>query len=158
MTRIRPAEPADHEALVEQFTALNVFEDTIAHDRRTDREGGEISLTAAWTAIRNTGGHALVAELDGQVVGHLFMVFRADDVFIREEFNRHAYVAELFVRPEARRQGIARALLDAAENLARAAGLPRLTLGVLAGNDQAHALYLNSGFIPRAFELQKTLD
>ena len=47
-----------------------------------------------------------MAELDGRVVGHLFLEFKEDAVFVREELRPYAYISELFVREEARGGGI----------------------------------------------------
>lgn len=38
---IRPCRPGDREALVEQFLALNRYEEPLARNRRTDRQGAE---------------------------------------------------------------------------------------------------------------------
>jgi ribosomal protein S18 acetylase RimI-like enzyme len=53
----------------------------------------------------------------------------------------------LAVAPDARRSGIARALLEAAIEHARARGVRRLTLRVLAPNAPARALYASFGFV-----------
>jgi ribosomal protein S18 acetylase RimI-like enzyme len=52
----------------------------------------------------------------------------------------------LAVSPAHRRRGVARALLHAAIDQARAAGAERLTLRVLAHNEGARALYASCGF------------
>jgi GNAT superfamily N-acetyltransferase len=155
---IRPAEPRDDAALAEQFQGLNIHEEQFIGDRRLDAEGGQESLAACRARVRETEGHALVAELDGRVVGHMFMWFESDPVFVRPELRRHAYVADLFVRQAARGHGIGTALLAEAERLARAAGVPRIRLGVLVGNDGAEALYLRSGYRPYAIAMSKPLD
>lgn len=155
---IRPANAGDRPALLAQFQALNVFEDAIAHDRRIDDAGAALSLDTSWQAVRRDGGHALVAETQGVVVGHLFLLFRDDEVFVRPERSRHGYVCDLFVREAARGQGAGRALLAEAERLTRQAGLARLTIGVLAGNAAAAGLYAALGFTPYAVELTKPLD
>src|SRR5208337_2524692 len=72
---IRPAEEEDHDVLVAQFQALNVFEEAISGDRRTDRAGAIDSLAEAWRQVRETDGSALVAERDGDVIGHIFLLF-----------------------------------------------------------------------------------
>lgn len=154
---IRPARPADHDALVEQFLGLNVHENPISHDRRADVAGAEASLEAAWKQVRETGGHALVAELDGRVVGHLFIVFWQREVFVREALRPYAYVLELFVREEVRDAGVGTALMAEAERVATARGLGTLALGVLAGNHSAEAFYARRGFSPYAIELVKRL-
>ncbi len=154
---IRPAIPADDPALVEQFLELNRHEDRISGDRRTDRKGARLALEAARQSVSQSNGAALVAEIDGGIVGHLFLVFRDDAVFVREEMRRHGYVTELYVRPEARRRGIASALLAEAERLTRARGVTRLLVGVLAGNSLAEDLYARHGFTPYTIELAKVL-
>jgi RimJ/RimL family protein N-acetyltransferase len=155
---IRPATPQDDAALAEQFHGLNLYEEPLAGDRRLDEAGGRESLAACRARVEETGGHALVAELDGRVVGHVFMWFETAGAYVREALRRHAHVADLFVREAARGHGIGTALLAAAERLARAAGVRRITIGVLAGNDGAEALYRRVGYRAYAIELSKALD
>jgi GNAT superfamily N-acetyltransferase len=152
---IRHALPGDHHALVEQFQALNVHEDAITHDRVTDRAGAEESLAAANERVANTNGAALVAEVSGRIVGHLFLTFEHAPPFVRRELRDYAYVAELFVRPEARRAGVARALLQEAERIARECRASYIMLSVLTGNRSAEAAYSRAGFVPYATELIK---
>lgn len=57
-----------------------------------------------------------------------------------------AELRRMYVAPEARRQGIARALLAEAERLARAAGLDRLVLSTSDLQQAALALYRNAGY------------
>jgi GNAT superfamily N-acetyltransferase len=152
---VRPVTPADHPALIEQFLALNQHEAEIVSDRRTDREAAELALPAALRLAAECGGHALVAELDRRVVGHAFVLYRRDGVYVRTALRDYAYLSELYVRPEVRRQGVARALMDRAEALARARGVRRLVLSVLAGNDVAEPFYAALGYRPYVIDLQK---
>jgi hypothetical protein len=92
----------DREALIEQFQALNRHENAITGDRRVDRHGGIDSLDAALSRVNDTEGRALVAERNGQVVGHLFVVIEHDAQFVREELRAHAHISEFFVRDAAR--------------------------------------------------------
>ena len=57
------------------------------------------------------------------------------------------YVSRLAVRPEARRQGIASALLAHAETVARSAGLPRLHLEVRLALATNRDLFRSLGFV-----------
>lgn len=154
---IRPAEPRDRDVLIEQFLGLNLYEEAIAGNRRTDRPGAEASLDAALDRVAANGGVALVAERDGAVVGHLFLVFERDAVYVREELRAHAHVSELYVGSLARGAGIGTALLREAERRTLERGLRRLTIGVLAGNVVAERLYVRLGFRPHAIELEKPL-
>jgi GNAT superfamily N-acetyltransferase len=155
---IRAALPSDREALLEQFQGLNHFEDAITGDRATDRAGAEASLAYSEHRIAESGGHMLVAELDGAVIGHLFLIFALQAPFVHPGRRRHGYVSELFVRFALRGGGIGRALLAEAERLTRAHGLNRMLIGVVAGNDRAEATYLRAGFAPYSRELLKKLD
>lgn len=74
---------------------------------------------------------------DGAVLGYCGMHLVGDEGFI----------ANVAVSPDARRQGIARALLARRIEDGRSRGLYRLTLEVRAGNRPAIALYEGAGFI-----------
>jgi GNAT superfamily N-acetyltransferase len=155
---IREAVPADREALIAQFTGLNLFEDGVSGDRESSPEAGEASLDHTAECIAESGGHMLVAERDGAVVAFLALCFPESPPYVRVALRRHGLVSELFVRPEARGAGVARALLAEAERLTRLRGLKRLAIGVLAGNAGAEALYRSTGFTSHAIEMLKPLD
>ena len=55
---------------------------------------------------------------------------------------------DLFVAPTARRSGLARALISAAQNYATAQGVARMDLTTAHSNGQAQALYLSMGWQP----------
>ncbi len=154
---IRASRREDNDALLEQFLGLNRHEAAIAGDRRTDLAGAAESLAAARDDIARYGGAALVADLDGRVVGHLFLIMRQEAVYVREHLRFYAYVTDLYVRPEARGSGVATALMQEAERIAAARGMRRLMVGVLAGNGPAEALYAGLGFAPHAIELVKAI-
>lgn len=154
---IRHAGPDDHDALVDQFLGLNLYEEPFAGNRRTDRAGAEECLAAAFDRVNATGGAALVAELDGRVVGHLFLTFERSAVYVREELRPYAYVSELFVQEHARGAGAGAALMRQAERLAAERGVRRLMIGVLAGNTGAARFYERLGFEPFAIELGKSI-
>ena len=86
-------------------------------------------------------GDVLVAERD-RVVGYVRLRHPSP---LRS--NRHVLqINGVAVDPEYRRQGIARALLDAAIDESRSRGARRLTLRVFAPNAAARALYDAAGF------------
>lgn len=81
---------------------------------------------------------------NGQAIG-LINCFTGFSTFAaRPLLNVH----DLFVQPAWRGQGIAHALLAAAEAHARQQGCCKLTLEVLGNNHAARASYLRFGFLP----------
>lgn len=81
-------------------------------------------------------GIFLVAERDGQAVGYVGCQTVLDE----------GYITNVAVSPDARRQGIARALIAKLTDEARAAGLAFVTLEARASNAPAIALYEGAGF------------
>jgi ribosomal protein S18 acetylase RimI-like enzyme len=61
-------------------------------------------------------------------------------------------IHDIAVKPEHRGQGIARALLEKAEQIARQRGCGKLTLEVLEGNQAAQKLYTAAGFAGYALD------
>ena len=78
----------------------------------------------------------LAAEEDGRLIAYVGMMHVLDE----------GYIANVAVAPEARRRGVARALLTELERRARAIPLAFLTLEVRAGNAPAIALYASLGY------------
>ncbi|MBJ3764228.1 GNAT family N-acetyltransferase [Maribius pontilimi] len=62
------------------------------------------------------------------------------------DMDDYAEIKSLFVAEAGRRRGVARALMRAAEDHARAAGYRHLKLETGIGLDAAHALYRSLGF------------
>ncbi|GGZ70178.1 GNAT family N-acetyltransferase [Streptomyces echinoruber] len=88
-------------------------------------------------------GDHLVAELDGTVVGYLRLGAPTP-----LESNAHVLqIQGLAVAAQARRAGVGRALLRAAQEEARRRGARRLTLRVLGHNTPARRLYESEGFV-----------
>ena len=100
-----------------------------------------------WAGIPRDGVILLVAERDGRIVGTV-QLQPAES----ENGAHRGEVAKLLVHPEWRRQGIARALMMALEEEARAAGKTLLVLDTREGdpsNDLYRALgYREAGRIP----------
>jgi GNAT superfamily N-acetyltransferase len=82
-------------------------------------------------------GLCLLANLDDAPIGCLFCSPREDAL----------YVGKLAVDPDHQGEGIGRALLDAAENAARAASLPALELQTRVEMTENHAAFTAMGFV-----------
>ena len=137
---------------------LNLFEEAIAHDRRLDLTGGAATIDRLFERVAECDGAVVVAEWQGAVIGHMFLVFDRMGPYVREDRRDYAMVADLFVRTAHRGRGVGQALLAEAERLATARGVPRLMIGVLSGNDKAVRAYRHYGFSPYALELSKDLS
>ena len=93
----------------------------------------EASLAAE---LQKPGAVFLVAELDGETAGYAGMNWVLDE----------GYMDNVAVLPAFRRQGVARALMEALAARARELGLSFLTLEVRLSNTEAAALYRGLGF------------
>jgi ribosomal protein S18 acetylase RimI-like enzyme len=81
-------------------------------------------------------GALLVHEEDGEIAGALIAAF--------DGWRGNMY--RLAVKPERRRNGIARALVDAGERRLRAQGAPKVTALVGRGDEQAESLWRAAGY------------
>ncbi|RYY95262.1 MAG: GNAT family N-acetyltransferase [Chitinophagaceae bacterium] len=103
--------------------------------------------------LDDAGADLVLAERDGNVLGSGYA-----RVVAAKPFNAHthyAYLGFMYVRPEARGQGINALVLEALEERARARGLAELRLEVYAGNAPAIRAYEKAGFTPLLVEMRK---
>jgi GNAT superfamily N-acetyltransferase len=92
----------------------------------------------------------LVAELDGEVVGTVTYVEPGDDEWEgRAEPEGDCAFRVLAVAPQVEGRGVARALVQACIDRARADGRHRLVITSMAWMGRAHRLYERLGFDPR---------
>jgi 3'(2'), 5'-bisphosphate nucleotidase len=134
---IRPARWSDRAQILRLILAMGGHEG-VARGADPLRALGEI-LTQAES-------RALVAERDGRVVGFADVharVASADD-------RREAWLGALCVAEDARRSGVAGALIAAAEREARLLGCATLVLESSEWRAEAHAFYRALGFAEKA--------
>jgi RimJ/RimL family protein N-acetyltransferase len=141
---VRPAHPADAEGLAK-----------LGHAVGSEPEGWLVS-TNGWRdasderrylrAIRRYPNAAVyVAEEDGAIVGRLSI---ARD---QHPASRHVADLGLMVAADHRRRGVGTALLEAAVEWARQAGVRKLELHVFPWNEAAIALYDRFGFVREGY-------
>ena len=137
---VRRARPGDAAALVELAEAV------------ASEPEGWLVTEGAWRSVgeerrylRTIGHHphaaVFVAEEDGRVIARLSLA--------RDPHPASSHVADvgLMVAVSHRRRGIGRALLEAAVEWARGAGVRKLELHVFPYNEPALALYEAFGFL-----------
>jgi len=96
----------------------------------------------------------LIAEVSGAAAGFAFLE-HATDYF---SGDRHAHLGMIAVGQAAEGQGVATALLRAAEEWARLEGYGKLTLNVFEGNSRARRLYERAGYEIETLKYVKTLE
>ena len=92
---------------------------------------------------------ALLAEQDGVGLGTAYVNLTTPDF---------GFVFGVYVVPEARRRGVARALMREAARVARDAGRGWIVLGVDTPNQAARALYADLGFEDAARTLRAPVE
>lgn len=126
---VRPAEARDLDVLVPLFDAYRQF-----YGQTSDVAGAHVFL-----AERFRRGQSVVflAEAEGNAVGFTQLY----PSFSSTRMAPLMIVNDLYVAPEARRTGAAKALIAAAVAHARAQGATRLVLSTGVENRPAQALY-----------------
>ena len=135
--RVRPATEADLERVVPLFDAYRRFYRT-----HSDLEGARTFL-----AERLTHGESVVflATFKTRLAIGFAQLYPS---FSSVALAPIVILNDLFVDPSARRQGVARALIDAAAAHARGAGAVRLELATARDNTAALRVYRSYGFEP----------
>ena len=99
--------------------------------------------------------HALVADLDGSLVGLTHYLFHRSTILVEPV----CYLQDLFTSPEARGKGVGRALIEGVYDRARSAGSARVYWQTHETNRQAQSLYEKlaerSGFIVYRHSFQR---
>ncbi|WP_448073907.1 GNAT family N-acetyltransferase [Georgenia yuyongxinii] len=90
---------------------------------------------------RAGAGRSFIARRDGAVVGVV-------SYYLEDARPGERQLASMWVAPQARRFGVAHALVEAVQEAAAAEGAARLTLFVVDDNDAARRLYERLGFRP----------
>jgi len=130
MTRIRPIAAGDEAAWRDLFRAYGVFYETDFPDAVLD---------GVWAWLMDPGHEvsALVADDDGTLIG-IAHVRRQADTFTA---GPSWFLDDLYVLPERRGEGIARALIERIYADAAAAGGGTVRWITAAGNTTAQRLY-----------------
>jgi GNAT superfamily N-acetyltransferase len=154
---IRPAEPRDLEAVgrmgAQLLRAHHAFDRLRFMAPRGNTEEGY-----AWflgTQLLRDDAVVFVAERAGQVVGYAYAGIEPQSwKELREEAG---FIHDVYVEEEARRGGVATALLEAAADWLAGRGMPRIVLWTAAPNDAARRLFERLGFRHTMSEMTREL-
>ena len=133
MIEIRPADRRDTDSLVE-LLAAQLSEHGLAASLEQVRRGIEVAF--------QSGAPLLVAMEGPRGVGACL----ANRIASVEHGGAVLFIEELYVAPDARRRGVARALLNRLLADSRASGVRAIELEVDEGHEPARALYRSLGF------------
>lgn len=132
---VRPATAADATVLAELSRALNSeLREPVGHV--TDAAVARDVFGASPAGIS-----VLLAELDGRPVGYALF----HDAYESTYAARGVFLGDLYVRPEARRHGVGRALVAAVARAAKARDRSFVWWVSKAWNADAHAFYRTLG-------------
>ena len=127
---VRPIEPADHDAWEQLFHAYRTFYE---YDRGQD----VVDRVWEWIHDDSVEVNALVAELDGQVVG-----FAHHREFARPSSGKRGlFLDDLFTDPDVRGKGVGRALINRLGEIAQERGINKVRWITAADNATAQRLY-----------------
>ena len=156
MTVLVPMRPEAFPAFLESAVA-GYAADNVASGRWLEQEAEHLSRAEHERLLPNGPAtpdnylFEILAIPDGPSVGFLWFVPHA------RGGRRLAYLTQLVVYPQFRRQGHARAALLAMEPLATALGLSGIALNVFGSNAEAQALYRAAGYDVTSISMHKNL-
>jgi diamine N-acetyltransferase len=155
---VRPARMEDHEGLCEIFAEVDALhhEAVPAVFQTPSKSARTRDYLSSVLADKNAA--LLVAEREGRLIGVIqARVREMPDVPIFVH-RRYAAVEDIAVRKECRRSGVGRALMEKAQEWARARGLRQVELNVWEFNREAIAFYEKLGYRPASRKMWKALD
>ena len=120
---------------------------------------GDLESGYAWflgTQLKEDDAAIFVAERGGAVVGYVYAALEPQSW--QELREACGVVHDVLVDTEARRSGIAAALIEAACDWMRARGAPRVVLGTAQKNEAAQKLFERLGFRRTMIEMTRELD
>jgi ribosomal protein S18 acetylase RimI-like enzyme len=112
----------------------------------------------AWflgTQLKERDVAVFVAERNGSVIGYVYAGLEPESW--KELRDTAGFIHDVVVAPEARRLGVASALIDTAFGWFRSIGAPRVVLWTAAKNDGAQRFFAHIGFRRTMIEMTREL-
>jgi ribosomal protein S18 acetylase RimI-like enzyme len=154
---IREATERDYEALCEIIDQVDRIHQEALPARFKGSDGPPREREYIVNAVRSSDVGLFVAQKENQLAGLVHVVIRnVPDIPILVP-RRYAVVENLAVRERHRRTGIGLALMESAEEWARAKGATSIELNVYAFNKVAHRFYRELGYEILSHRLTRAL-
>lgn len=142
--KIRPATTKDAALIARQYTQLTA---EMARLAPQTIQPAPIDQTGYFKDyIEDANADVFLAEADDTVLGFLLVVMAETQADPEVVFHRFGFVIDLYVTPDARKQGIGRALLAAATDWTRDHAGEFIQLNVLGQDLGARKFYQRLGF------------
>jgi ribosomal protein S18 acetylase RimI-like enzyme len=106
--------------------------------------------------LKEADAAVFVAMRDDIVVGYVYTALEPESW--KELREAAGFIHDVVVAPDARRHGVATALMNAAVEWLRSRGAPRVVLGTADKNEVAQRLFARLGFRRTMIEMTKELD
>ena len=152
--KIRPATPADLPRVAPLAGALVRMHHAVDPSRFFLPDNVEEGY--AWwfeRELRRAEAFVIVADKGGEIVGYAYGTREERDW--NALLDEHGYVHDIFVAPEARRDGVGRKLMLAAIDELTRRGAPRIVLTTMVSNEAAQRLFASCGFRPTMIEMTR---
>ncbi len=137
--------------------AIRLFAQHRAYDPDRFADIGDLEGAARYYASRLDAetGAVLVAELDGTLVGFVYLEYEALEYAMLLE--NAAFIHDLYVERDARGAGAGKMLIEAAVDAGKQLGAGKVVLSVAAKNSMAHAFFRHVGFRDTMIEMTLNL-
>ena len=141
-----------------ELTVRSHAEDNVASGRWSSQDAepqaraGAARLLPQGLATKGNDLYELQLPASGETVGYLWTAA------VDRGVKKIAYINQLFILPEFRRQGHARRALHAYEAMARQGGFDSVALNVFGSNTAAQTLYRSLGFAVTSIGMHKELS
>lgn len=154
---IRKATERDYEALCTIIEQVDSIHRDALPERFKGPDGPSREREYVLNAIRSSDVDIFVAQTESRLAGFVHIVIKTvPDIPILVP-RRYAVVENLAVREEHRRSGIGLALMERAEDWARANGATSIELNVYAFNKVAQRFYRELGYEILSHRMTKAL-
>ncbi len=159
MIRIDTYQPSDFTAVVAFVATIQEHERELVPELKPGPEIGKQYAEMLMHAVAERDGCMIMARADAGPVGFACAWIEVDDdPLLRDDARIHAYVSDIVVDQNWRRQGIASLLMDELEARMRSCGCSRIRVCSKAANQVAVACYTARGYQPYEIVFAKQLD